>query len=120
VRLHAITSPHLFCGKQTRAQAVAAARAEISALNPNELLCDGLMGFHRADQDEEAVWQNWTGPRLSPKKILGEGLTAAAAWQCVAAVDALQQNKYASATTSVAGCNEQAIAAQFVRCSGAL
>ncbi len=32
---------------------------------------------------------NWTGARVSPKKILGEGLMAAAAWQCVAACDAV-------------------------------
>ena len=40
--------------------------------------------------------------------------TAAAAWQCVAAVDALRKNQYDAATISVVGCNEQAIAAQFV------
>ena len=40
---------------------------------------------------------------------------AAAAWQCVAALDALAQNQYAAANVSVVGCNEQAIAAQFVR-----
>jgi hypothetical protein len=38
---------------------------------------------------------------------------AAAAWQCVAAVDALNQGQYASATVSVVGCNQQAIAARF-------
>ena len=40
---------------------------------------------------------------------------AAAAWQCVAALDALMQNQYAAANVSIVGCNEQAIAAQFVR-----
>jgi 3-oxoacyl-(acyl-carrier-protein) synthase len=120
VRLHAITSPHLFCRRKSRAVAIAAARVELASVGRNELLCDGLMGNHRADHEEQSAWQNWAGPRLSAKKILGEGLTAAAAWQCVAAVDALQQNQYDAATVSVAGCNEQAIAAQFVRCSGAL
>ncbi len=65
---------------------------------------------------ELAAWRDWTGPRLSPKVILGEGLMAAAAWQCVAAIDALQQCRYSAANVSVVGCNQQAIAAQFLNC----
>jgi len=68
----------------------------------------------RADRDEQSAWRDWPGQRLSPKKILGEGLMAAAAWQCVAALDALSSNKCAAANVSVVGCNEQAIGARFV------
>ena len=49
------------------------------------------------------------------KKILGEGLMAAAAWQCVAAVDALRHNNFSAATVSIVGCNQQAIGARFVK-----
>jgi hypothetical protein len=45
--------------------------------------------------------------------MLGEGFVAAAAWQCVAAVDALARQLYQSAYVSVVGCNQQAIAARF-------
>jgi 3-oxoacyl-(acyl-carrier-protein) synthase len=115
IQLRAITSPQLFTKNQTRALAARRARAEIPAAGQNVLLCDGLLGIARADRDEQSAWRDWTGARLSPKKILGEGLMAAAAWQCVAALDALAQNQYTAANVSVVGCNEQAIAVQFVR-----
>jgi hypothetical protein len=144
IQLHAITSPQLFTTNQSRAQAARFARAEICAgrwgeapdepalarrsekkaaredTRPTEkdiLLCDGLLGIARADRDEQSAWRDWNGARLSPKKIFGEGLMAAAAWQCVAALDALARNQYAAANVSVVGCNEQAIAAQFERAS---
>lgn len=118
IQLHAVTSPQLFTKNQTRSRAAQRARDEIPVAQKNILLCDGLLGIARADRDEQSAWRDWTGARLSPKKILGEGLMAAAAWQCVAALDSLAQNQYAAANVSVVGCNEQAIAAQFVRANG--
>ena len=54
-------------------------------------------------------------PALSPKRILGEGLMAAAAWQCVAACDAVAGGRFAAANVSLVGSNQQAIGARFVR-----
>jgi hypothetical protein len=79
-----------------------------------ELLCDGLQGVARLDSAEQEAWRDWTGARLSPKRVLGEGLMAAAGWQCVAAVDALQRKVHRAAVVSVVGSNQQAIAARFV------
>jgi 3-oxoacyl-(acyl-carrier-protein) synthase len=118
VRLQAITQPHLFFDGNSRARAAQRARAELSEVTPRDLLCDGLSGTLRADHDEQAAWRDWPGPRLSPKAVLGEALMAGAAWQCLAAVDALRQKCYDAATVSVVGCNQQAIAAQFVRTPG--
>jgi hypothetical protein len=112
VRLEAITSPQLFV-KSSRAQAARLVRTE--SADRKALLCDGLIGNPLADRDEKNAWHHWPGPRLSLKRILGEGLMAAAAWQCVAAVDALREQRHESATVSVVGCNQQAIAAQFTR-----
>jgi 3-oxoacyl-(acyl-carrier-protein) synthase len=118
IQLRTITSGHLFCGKTTRAQAAQLARAELAGASQGQLLCDGLQGVPRADRDEETAWRDWSGARLSPKTILGEGFMAAAAWQCVAAVAALKQDKYDAAIASVVGVNQQAIAAQFARVKG--
>jgi hypothetical protein len=115
VFLSAITHPHLFTQRQSRVQAAQRARAELGPIPGDGLLCDGLQGARRSDRDEAAVWQDWAGPRVSPKRILGEGLMAAAAWQCLAAVDSLASNGCFAATVSVLGCNQQAIAAQFGR-----
>jgi len=65
------------------------------------------------DGPEAAAWRDWNASRISPKRILGEGLMAASAWQCVAAVAALAEKKYAAANVSVVGCNQQAIGAHF-------
>jgi 3-oxoacyl-[acyl-carrier-protein] synthase II len=115
VRLQTITDPQLFCGDTARSEAAKRAREGLREMPPGSVLCDGLSGSARTDRAEANAWRDWTGPRLSPKSILGEGLMAGAAWQCVAAVDALQENRYDAATVSVVGCNQQAIAAQFVR-----
>jgi len=80
-----------------------------------ELLCDGVGNSPRADAPELAAWGDWTGPRLSPKRILGEGLMAAAAWQCVAACDAVAGGRFAAANVSLVGSNQQAMGARFVR-----
>lgn len=114
VRLGAVTDPRLYCAATKRAQAARLVRAELPPTGPHHLLCDGLQGVDSADRDERSAWIDWPGPRLSPKIVLGEGLMAGAAWQCVAAVDGLRQNRYDGATVSVVGCNQQAIAAQFV------
>ena len=113
--LQAITQPQLFFSKRERAQAARKARAEIGESHQGSVLCDGLQGVRRLDQDENEAWGDWEGPRCSPKRICGEAFMAAAAWQCVAAVDALKRGEYSSAEVSVVGCNQQAIAARFER-----
>ena len=80
-----------------------------------KLLCDGIGTSPRADAAERAAWIDWSGARVSPKRILGEGMMAAAAWQCVAACDALAEKKFTAANVSLVGSNQQAIGAQFVR-----
>lgn len=114
VRLQAVTDSFLFSARQTRAQAAVLAHAQLPAAPAGALLCDGLQNIPRVDAAETAAWLDWPGARLSPKIILGESLTAAAAWQTVLALDALRQHRQPSAVVSVVGCNQQAIAAQFV------
>ena len=98
-----------------RAQAAQAMRGQLGKNSAGELLCDGIGNSPRADAAELAAWRDWTGPRVSPKRILGEGLMAAAAWQCVAACDAVAADKFAAASVSLVGSNQQAIGARFVR-----
>ena len=88
-------------------------RAEMPIGKPEHLLCDGTQGLRNPDAAELEAWRDWPGARLPPKMILGEGLAAASAWQCVAAIDALRQRQHPAATVSVVGCNQQAIGAHF-------
>jgi 3-oxoacyl-(acyl-carrier-protein) synthase len=116
VELAAITDAHTFLAHQSRPQAAQAMRRQFGKDSAsNELLADGLSGASRADAAELAAWHDWAGVRLSPKKNLGEGLMAAAAWQCVLACDAVSGGRFAAANVSLVGSNQQAIGARFVR-----
>jgi hypothetical protein len=115
VELEAVTHPQIFFNKQERASAALKARAEIGESQKGSFLCDGLQGVRRLDRDEEKAWGIWEGPRCSPKRVCGEAFMASAAWQCVAAIDALNHGKCNQAEVSVVGCNQQAIAARFAR-----
>jgi hypothetical protein len=54
------------------------------------------------------------------KRIFGEGMMAAAAWQCVAACDAVAERKFSSASISLVGPTQQAIGARFTRAENEL
>ena len=114
VALETITDVHSYRASTSRTQATQAMRKQLPASSTEELLCDGLSDSPRTDAAERAAWCDWTGPRLSPKRVLGEGLMAAAAWQCVAACDAVTGGKFTAATVSIVGSNQQAIGARFV------
>jgi 3-oxoacyl-(acyl-carrier-protein) synthase len=115
VELAAITDAQVFSAHCSRARAAQAMRAQLGAIPAGELLCDGLGGSPRADAAEHAALAGWAGPRVSPKNVFGEGLMAAAAWQCVAACDAIAEREFPSASVSLVGPNQQAIGARLVR-----
>ena len=113
--LKAITDAHPYCARQNQTQAAQAMRSQLGKNSVGELLCDGIGTSPRADAAERAAWIDWGGARVSPKRFLGEGMMAAAAWQCVAACDALAEKKFTAANVSLVGSNQQAIGARFVR-----
>jgi hypothetical protein len=115
VELNAITDAHTYSGRVSRVKAAQAMRQQLPPTTGPCLLCDGLGDSHRAGGPEQAAWLDWTGPRLSPKRILGEGLMAGGAWQCVAACDAVAGGRVPAANVSLVGGNQQALGAQFVR-----
>ena len=115
VELAAITDTHTYSSRLDRMHAAQAMRGQLGKHSPGELLCDGIGNSPRTDAAERAAWNDWTNSRISPKRILGEGLMAAAAWQCVVACDAVAEKKYAAACVSLVGSNQQAIGARFVR-----
>ena len=114
VELCRITDAHTFSANMTRAAAAMAMRMQLPPGAPGELLCDSQDDSPRVDAPERAAWSDWPGRRLSLKPLLGEGLMAAAAWQCVMACDAVATRTAPAATVSIVGCNQQAIGARFV------
>lgn len=111
--LQCVTDSHLFFDNPDRSRAASRIREQLPSGKPNHLLVDGLQNLPAIDAAESAAWEDWTESRLSPKLVLGEGLMAAAAWQCVVAVDTVRQQHCHGANVSVVGCNQQAIGAHF-------
>jgi hypothetical protein len=113
-QLERVTEPVLYLHRDPL-EATRETRNQLPAPSPQDLLVDDRTGLSRTDQVIDAAWANWPGSRLSPKQILGEGLAAGTAWQCLAALDALRQTATPSATVAATGCNLQAAAARFLR-----
>jgi 3-oxoacyl-(acyl-carrier-protein) synthase len=112
--LGCVTDAFGFSSTARRAAAARGMRAQLPPFHPAELLCLGTLGERSADADELAAWRDWPNSRLAPKRVFGEAFTAAAAWQCVAACDALQCGQFPAANVSVVGVNQQAIGARFM------
>ncbi len=117
VHLAAVSDARLFANRAERTKVVAALGREARAWasrSEGTLACDGVQDVPWLDEPERAVWSDWIGPRCSPRKVLGEGLMASAAWQCVAAADAVAAGMR-RAVTLIPGINEQVMWAGFER-----
>lgn len=108
----AITDSHLFRDRPSRVKAATMAAKQLRAAGAGSLY-DGLLDVPLLDEAEAGAWAEWRGARCSPKKVLGEGLMAAAGWQCVLASAAVQRGETSEALVSVVGCNQQAIGVRF-------
>lgn len=113
-RLTVITSPRLYLGSEGKLAAVRRVRGEVGEVEKGTLLSDGLQSAPRTDHEEAAVWGDWPGPRVSVRRLFGEGLMAAAAWQCLAGIEGIVRGA-AGAVVSLVGSDEQAVAVRFER-----
>jgi len=112
VELAAITDSHLFWDRAERVTAANLVAKQLSSKSA-DALCDSLQDVPLLDEPDTVAWTGWRGARLSPRKVLGEGLMAAAGWQCVLASAAVQCGEAREALVSVVGCNQQAIGVRF-------
>jgi len=113
VSVELITDAHTYTAHTNRKLAAKRMRAQMPAPSRAEILCDGLNDSFRTDAAEVDAWLGWNGPRISPKMILGEGLMASAAWQCVAACDLIAHGKFNASNVSLVGANQQAVGIRF-------
>jgi 3-oxoacyl-(acyl-carrier-protein) synthase len=114
IQLRSITDEHLFllAGKSAALEAM---RRQLPPPSTNSLLVDSTSGDSGISAEEAQLWNEWSGPRFSPRRILGEGLMASAAWQAVAAVDTLRNGAATDALISIAGFHQHAIGAHLSR-----
>lgn len=106
----AISDEFLYSHAGGKAKALGAIRAQLSiAADSQTVLCDSTTNARGISQEEARFWSDWPGPRLSPKRVLGEGLMASAAWQVAGAADALRSSPSMGALVSIAGFHQHAI-----------
>ena len=115
VELACVTDSFSFTTVANRKVAARKMRAQLPASDAAELLCLSAREVPRSDAAELAAWADWPGPRLAPRRIFGEAFTASAAWQCVAACEAVRHGGFTAANVSVVGVNQQAIGARFLK-----
>ena len=102
--------------RMNRANAARRMREQLPPGAPAELLCDGLERQPASGRRRTGRLVRLDGLARQPETIiLGEGLMAAGAWQCVAACDGVATGQFPAATVSLVGSNQQAIGARFVR-----
>lgn len=115
VRLQNLPTPISFSGN-SRLTAALKIRAALAVENhPSHLLIDGRVGIPAQDEPETLTWQDWLGPRLSPRISLGEAMGASAAWQVIAAVEAIRSGQAPQATVTAVGGNQQAAGCLLAR-----
>jgi len=115
VELDAITDAFPFSSSHARKAAAQAVQKQLDGDASKALLCLGTLGHPVRDTAELEAWQHWSGARIAPKQWLGEAFTAAAAWQCVAACDALARGEHEIGIVSATGVLEQAMGVRFRR-----
>lgn len=113
VRLDAITEEHLYVNG-AKAEALRTMARELGEIRSDTLLVDSTTSEKGISKEEHELWKDVAGRRCSPKKVLGEGLMAGAAWQFVAAADALMNGGASSACISIAGFHQHSVGARIV------
>jgi 3-oxoacyl-(acyl-carrier-protein) synthase len=108
--LTGIASPRIFFNRRTR---IAAARAVWSELTvgPGAWICSGWAGDSQHDAAEGVI--SGGAARLATKRVLGEGLGASGAWQCLGACAAVARRRAETAAVLTIGLNEQVVGATF-------
>jgi 3-oxoacyl-(acyl-carrier-protein) synthase len=120
VALDAITDEFLY-SSGGRMTALTGMKEQLAGLSADDaVLFDSTSGSRGVSETEARLWADWPGPASSPKKILGEGLMASAAWQVIAAVDALAKGRARQALVSIAGLHQHAIGASLSKDGGRL
>lgn len=85
VRLEEISGPHPFLSLSERGAAFGAARDGLGPRGDSATcLVDGARGLPRLDRAEADVWADWEGDRLSPYRVLGDGMGVGAGFQLAA------------------------------------
>jgi hypothetical protein len=113
-RLALVTDEFLY-SQFEKNTALAKMKEDLGQPGDNVLLCESTSGDKGISKAESDLWKDWPGHHIAPKRILGEGLMASAAWQLVLAADAIATKSTDEAFISIAGFHQHAIGARLRR-----
>lgn len=111
-----VTDAFIYASGQTRREAALRVRDQLTAKRSSAAVCLSQQGIRGLDEAEEEAWRGLAPVRWTPKRLLGEAFAASAAWQCVVACQAINEQRAVEVDLSVVGVNEQAIGATFQAC----
>lgn len=111
VKVSELNGPYSYFDSVGREDALADAWG---ALGDAEILVDGLSGVERMDRDELVTTGGWSGERLSPGRVLGEGMGIRCGFQTIAALGALDEG-YGSVDVFASGGNQHAFSVKLTK-----
>ncbi len=115
IHISTITDPITYRHEKQKSSAIRRIAAQLSRPQGRPLLFPGLTGSPRIDTAEASAWSGVDAELRLTKPVMGEAFSAGAAWQCVAAIDALRQMDSIHALVTVPGLHREAIGACFSR-----
>ncbi len=108
IAISSLNGPFGYTDSEERRSAINLAFAAVK--DQSGILIDGLSSVRKMDLDEKNATASWSGPRLSPAAILGEGMGIRCGFQTIAAIESLR-NGNDSATILASGGNQHAFSA---------
>ncbi len=111
IALEKLSAPFDYTSSAQRRKAMDSAFSQIS---PDGLLVDGLTGISSMDKDEAAATSGWTGERISPAEILGEGMGIRYGFQTILALESILERQNAATVFASRG-NQHAFSARFTK-----
>ena len=134
VELAAITDVHTYSRRNARTQAARAMREQLRAPGQTEKIAGRMPALPEMRNCSATVSETARARMLrnSRRGVIGparasvrnafwvKDLMAAAAWQCVAACDAVAGGRFTAANVSLVGSNQQAMGARFVRADSSI
>ena len=110
LRMSDLHGPFPYTSLAERTEALATAVTSLG--EQSSLMVDGLTGIEKLDRQELQALAEWQGGRLSPARLLGEGMGVRAGFQTVLALQSLLESEERVCVLAAGG-NQQAAAASF-------
>ena len=102
VKVELITDSLIYKTRDSRQETLLAMRSQLPDANTTDILFESI--------NEGTLWEDFRGPRINVREILGEGFGVSVAWSCAAAAGLLGSREFNSALVSGSGMDQSCAA----------